>query len=85
MRRLPAPLRVTNPPPSITTRWWVFSTLAVALITIVTGLGPQLNLMMPPAATSRMTAAEVQLLGVPLPITWLGWLVFTARAAAGTG
>ena len=36
---------------------------------MVTGFGPQLKAMMPPAATSRTTAAEVQLAGVPFPIT----------------
>jgi hypothetical protein len=35
-------------------------------------------------ATALTTAAEVQLAGVPLPMTWFGWLVFTARAARGT-
>ena len=81
MRRLPPPLRVTRPPPSSTTRRRVLITLAVAVITIVTGLGPQLKVMMPPAATARTTAAEVQLAGLPFPITWLGWLVSTARPA----
>ena len=51
---------------------------------MVTGLGPQLKVMMPPAATSRTTAADVQLAGVPFPITWLGCLVLTARPAGGT-
>ena len=54
------------------------------VITIVTGLGPQLKVMMPPAATSRTTAADVQLAGVPFPITWLGCVVSTARPAGGT-
>jgi hypothetical protein len=81
---LPAPLRVIRPPPSNTTRRRVLITLAVVVITIVMGLGPQLKVMMPPAATSRTTAADVQLAGVPLPITWLGCLVSTARPAGGT-
>src|SRR5215472_5846293 len=51
---------------------------------IVTGLGPQLNVMTPPAATAATTAADVQLAAVPSPITWSGWLVATAWAAAGT-
>ena len=59
-------------------------TLAVVVITMVTGLGPQLKAMMPPAATSRTTAADVQLAGVPFPITWLGCLESTCRPAAGT-
>jgi hypothetical protein len=39
---------------------------------------------MPPAATSRTTAADVQLVGLPFPITWLGCLISTARPAGGT-
>jgi Mycothiol maleylpyruvate isomerase N-terminal domain len=59
-------------------------TVAVAPITIVTGFGPQRNLMMPPSATARTTAADVQLAGVPWPIQWFAWLVLTARPAGGT-
>jgi hypothetical protein len=51
---------------------------------IVTGFGPQLKVMMPPLATARTTAAEVQPAGDPLPMTWFGCLVLTARPAAGT-
>jgi hypothetical protein len=51
---------------------------------MVTGAAPQLNVMIPPAATALTTAAEVQLPGVPVPTTWSGLLVFTAFAAAGT-
>jgi hypothetical protein len=71
-------------PPSRTTRWLVFTTFAVAFMVMVTGFGPQLKVMTPPSATALTTAAEVQLAGVPLPMTWFGWLVFTARAARGT-
>jgi len=39
---------------------------------------------MPPAATAATTASDVQLAGVPLPITRVGRLVSTARASAGT-
>src|ERR1700733_238495 len=84
IRRLPPPLSVTRPPPSNTTRRRVLITLAVLVITIVTGLGPQLKVMMPPAATARTTAADVQLAGRPFPITWLGCPVPTARPAGGT-
>src|SRR4051794_7988711 len=84
MRRLPAPLSVTRPPPSSTTVAWALRTFAVAFMVIVTGLGPQSNVMIPPAATAFTTAAEVQLDGVPLPIVRVGWLVSTAAAAAGT-
>jgi hypothetical protein len=60
-------------------------TFAVAFMVMVTGAGPQENVMIPPAATAETTAAEVQLAGVPLPTTRLGCVVSTARAAAGTG
>jgi len=75
---------VTLPPPSRTTSALVFSTLAVARMTIVTGSGPQENVMMPPAATAATTAADVQLAGVPAPITCVGCAVSTGCAAAGT-
>src|SRR5580658_8919801 len=84
IRRLPPPLSVTSPPPSSTIWWLVFTTLAVCRMVMVTGSGPQLNVMTPPCATALTTAREVQLAGVPVPMTWLGWLVLTARAAGGT-
>src|SRR5215470_15220647 len=85
IRRWPPPLSVTRPPPSSTTRCLVLGTRAVAVITIVTGLLPQSNLMIPPLKTVRTTAADVQLAGLPSPITWFGWLVLTALPAGGTG
>lgn len=85
MRRLPAPLSVTLPPPSSTTRDTALRTFAVAAIVITTGRGPQENVMTPPAATAATTAADVQLAGVPLPTVRAGCEVSTARAAAGTG
>ncbi|HTZ23458.1 MAG TPA: hypothetical protein VMC83_05645 [Streptosporangiaceae bacterium] len=63
----------------------MFTTLAVAVIVIVTGFGPQLKVMTPPLATARTTAAEVQLAGLPVPMTVVGLAVLTAPAAAGTG
>ena len=85
IRRLPPPLSVTRPPPSSTIRSPVrFRIFAVAVIVMVTGAGPQLNVMIPPAATAFTTAAEVQPRGVPSPTTWSGLLVFTALASAGT-
>jgi hypothetical protein len=62
----------------------VLRTFAVAVIVIVTGTGPQSNVMMPPAATALTTAAEVQLAAVPLPILRVGLLVSTGRAVDGT-
>src|SRR6478752_7551067 len=83
MRRWPPPLRVTLPPPARTTSGlamlWTF---AVSVIVIVTGLGPQLKVMMPPRATADTTASEVQLAGVPLPMTRVGCEV--SAAPAGT-
>src|SRR4051812_5377624 len=84
MRRLPAPLSVTRPRPSRTTRLEGFTTFAVAVMVIVTGLLPQLKRIVPPLATAETTAAEVQLAGVPRPTTRFGWEVSTARASAGT-
>jgi hypothetical protein len=83
MRILPPPLSVTLPPPSMTIRL-PCTIFAVAVIVIVTGPGPQLKVIMPPSATAWTTAAEVQLAGVPCPMTWSGWAVLTARPAAGT-
>ena len=65
----PAPLSVTDPPPSRTTSRRELRTLAVARIRIVTGLGPQENVILPPARTAATTAEEVQLRAVPRPIT----------------
>ena len=48
----------------------MLNTLAVFCITIVTGRGPQLKVMMPPAATAAMKRSPVQLPGVPSPTTW---------------
>src|SRR5262245_38315365 len=51
---------------------------------MVTGLGPQSKVMIPPAATASTTAPEVQPAGLPLPMTRSGCDVSTARASAGT-
>ncbi|GAB3187123.1 hypothetical protein GCM10027259_53020 [Micromonospora palomenae] len=56
----------------------------MAFIRIVTGSGPQSKVMIPPAATARTTASEVQLAGVPVPTVLVGREVSTARASAGT-
>src|SRR5262245_39380214 len=53
-------------------------------MTMVTGFGPQLKVMRPPAATAVTTASEVQLAAVPVPITRVGCEVSTARAFTGT-
>ena len=41
--------------------------------------------MIPPLATARTTARDVQLRAVPLPTQRSGWEVSTARAPGGTG
>jgi hypothetical protein len=51
---------------------------------IVTGFGPQSNVMTPPFATALTTAADVHPAGVPFPMTVVGLPVLTARAALGT-
>jgi hypothetical protein len=85
IRRSLRPLRVTRPPPSITISGPVLlTTLAVASISITTGLEPQSKVMTPPWATAFTTAAEVQLAGVPLPMTMSGLAVSSARASGGT-
>jgi hypothetical protein len=40
--------------------------------------------MTPPLATALTTAEDVQLAGVPVPMTWSGWLVPTASPPGGT-
>jgi hypothetical protein len=62
----------------------VLRTLAVADMTMVTGAGPQLNVIRPPAATAPTTASDVQLAPEPVPTTRVGCDVSTARASAGT-
>ena len=59
--------------------------LAVWAMVIVTGLGPQSKMITPPWATAATTAAEVQLCGVPFPMTRSGFEVSTASASGGTG
>ncbi len=83
IRILPPPLSVTLPPPSSTIWWLVFTTLAVAVMVIVTGFGPQLNVITPPLATALTTLVDVQPAGLPLPMTIPGLPVSTARAAGG--
>jgi len=51
---------------------------------IVTGFEPHLKTIFPPLATAETTASEVQLSGVPVPMTRLGLAVLTARPAVGT-
>ena len=82
---MPPPLKVTLLPPSIT----IFGPLslkifAVSVIVIVIGAAPQSKVMIPPCATAATKAAPVQLAGVPLPTTWVGFELSSAWASAGT-
>ena len=63
----------------------MLTTFAVCFILILTGPGPQRNRMIPPSATARTTARDVQLRGVPVPTQRSGCEVLTARASRGTG
>jgi hypothetical protein len=56
---------------------------AVSVRVIVTGAGPQLNVITPPCATAWMKAAELQLSGLPLPITWSGLETSSRSASSG--
>lgn len=60
-------------------------TIAVAYMSIVTGSGPQPNVLMPPSATASATAAEVHEAAVPLAMTRSGEDVSTAWASGGIG
>src|SRR2546421_11308210 len=84
MRRWPPPLSVILPPPSSTTRALALRTFAVCFKVIVSGAGPQLNVMIPPTPIAETSSSEVQLAGVPLPMIRFGWLVSTAWPSAGT-
>jgi hypothetical protein len=50
---------------------------------IVTGAGPQENVITPPVATAATTADDVQLVAVPLPTTVVGCDVSTGWPSAG--
>jgi hypothetical protein len=58
--------------------------LRVDVTEMVTGLAPQLNVMIPPLFTALERAWKVQLDGVPVPTTVVGWLVSTGCASAGS-
>jgi|HubBroStandDraft_6_1064221.scaffolds.fasta_scaffold52427_1 hypothetical protein len=83
----PPPSRVILLPPSMTTWTAVppvdIGGLSVDVTEMVTGLAPQLNVMIPPPFTAVERAWKVQLDGVPVPTTVVGWLVSTGCASAG--
>src|SRR5690348_18221590 len=68
----------------MTTAELVLRTLSVRETLIVTGAGPQANVITPPFVTAAARAADVQLAGVPRPTTRVGFEVSAARPAAGT-
>src|SRR5690242_17064299 len=85
MRVVPPPLSVTLPPPSITMSGPVsLKILAGRSSVIVTGSGPQSNVITPPAATAAMTASPVQLAAVPSPTTVRGLATSASAPAGGT-
>src|SRR3954451_6557214 len=79
----PPPSRVILRPPSMTV-FLVDGTFSVAVTRIVTGSGPQLKVMTPPAVTAVCSALKVQLAAVPVPTTAVGVAVLTAWAFART-
>jgi hypothetical protein len=86
MRVVPPPLSVILLPPSMTSFVPLsLKTFAVDVRVMVVGLGPQSNVMMPPFATAATKASPVQLAGVPVPITIVGFETSSACASAGMG
>src|SRR6185503_1819886 len=81
----PPPLSVTRPPPSIVISGPVsFLILAGRSSVIVTGSGPQSNVMTPPAATAAITAGPVQLAAAPSPTTVRGAETSARPPSSGT-
>ena len=56
----------------------VLGMFSVAVTGIVTGLAPQLNVMMPPAVAAACSAANVQLAALPVPTTAVGLATLAA-------
>src|SRR5262245_26066517 len=79
----PPPSSVIFRPPSMTV-FLLDGTFSVAVTRIVTGSGPQLKVMTPPAVTAVCSALNVQLAAVPVPITAVGLEVLAACAIVGT-
>ena len=57
---------------------------AVSSSVMVTGSGPQSNVMTPPCATAATNASPVQLAAVPVPTTVVGLDTSSGCASAGT-
>ncbi|WP_329264877.1 hypothetical protein OG223_52110 [Streptomyces sp. NBC_01478] len=63
MRDVPPPSRVMFPPPSML----VSCVMVLKLVIGMVAAPPQLNVTVPPAASAAVSAASVQLAGVPVP------------------
>ena len=71
------------PPPSMTV-FLLVGRFMVAVIAMVTGALPQLKVMTPPLATAVLSALNVQLAAVPVPITEVGLETSAGWPVAGT-
>src|SRR4051812_32674736 len=78
------PSRVTLLPPSMTVLTLV-GRFMVAVIGMVTGEAPQLNVMTPPRVTAVFRAAKLQLAALPVPTTVVGCETSTGCALDGSG
>jgi hypothetical protein len=78
------PSRVTRLPPSMVVLT-LMGRFMVAVIGMVTGAVPQLNVMTPPRVTAVFSALNVQLAGVPVPTTVVGLETSAGCAPAGSG
>jgi hypothetical protein len=77
--------QVAREPPSMTSLVPLsLNSFAVAVRTIVTGSGPQSNVMMPPWATAATNASPVQLTAVPVPTTVVGDDTSSSCASGGS-
>src|SRR5512140_331108 len=86
MRVVPPPLSVILLPPSMTSLVPLsLNTFAVWVSTIVAGSAPQSKVMMPPLATAATNASPVQLAGVPVPMTVVGFETSSGPASGGSG
>jgi hypothetical protein len=63
--------------------FWSLNTFAVRSSVMTIGSGPQSNVITPPRATASTNAFEVQLPGVPSPITVSGLETSSSWASAG--
>src|SRR6187549_1960091 len=79
---VPPPSSVILRPPSMTVCLLV-GRFSVDVTLIVTGSGPQLKVITPPAVAAVLSAAKVQLAAVPVPITLVGLETSAACPFAG--